>query len=91
MQNAQTPQQRQFPLSLVVYAIVDAIGVVLVATGALWLAQGEATLFDGFPADMTDALLTTFSGLLLTTWAASRIIRELIKRPSFTSGKTGIQ
>ena len=91
MQNPQKPKQRPFPLTLVSYAIVDAIGVVLVATGALWLAQKKATLFEGFPADMTDALMTTLSGLLLTTWAASRIIRELVKLPSATSGKTGKQ
>ena len=88
MQNA---ARQPFNRSIVVYAIVDAIGRVLFVTGALWLAQGQATIFDGFPADMTDALLTTFSGLLLTTWAASRIIRELIKRPPPTSGKTGQQ
>ena len=87
MQNAQTPQQPQFAWSLVIYAIVDAIGVVLFATGALWLAQGEATLFSGFPANTADALMTTFSGLVLITWAASRIIGVLIKRPSRTQGK----
>ena len=87
MQNAQTPQQPQFVWSLVTYVIVDAIGVVLFATGALWLAQGEATLFTGFPADTADALMTTVSGLLLTTWAASRIIGVLIKRPTKTQGK----
>ena len=87
MQNTQTPQQPQFAWSLVIYAIVDAIGVVLFATGALWLAQGEATLFSGFPANTADALMTTFSGLVLITWAASRIIGVLIKRPSRTQGK----
>ena len=87
MQNTQTPQQSRFPLSIVVYAVIDAVGVVLFATGALWLAQGEATLFTGFPADTADALMTTVSGLLLTTWAASRIIGVLIKRPTGTQGK----
>ena len=87
MQNTQTPQQSRFPLSIVVYAVIDAVGVVLFATGALWLAQGEATLFSGFPADTADALMTTFSGLVLITWAASRIIVVLIKRPSRTQGK----
>ena len=87
MQNTQTPQQSRFPLSIVVYAVIDAVGVVLFATGALWLAQGEATLFTGFPADTADALMTTVSGLLLTTWAASRIIGVLIKRPTRTQGK----
>ena len=87
MQNTQTPQQSRFPLSIVVYAVIDAVGVVLFATGALWLAQGEATLFTGFPADTADALMTTVSGLLLTTWAASRIIGVLIKRPTKTQGK----
>ena len=87
MQSVEKPQQPQFAWSIVIYAIVDAVGVVLFATGALWLAQGEATLFSGFPANTADALMTTFSGLVLITWAASRIIGVLIKRPSRTQGK----
>ena len=87
MQNA--PIRSCWPI--VAYAIVDAIGMVLFITGALWLVEGRAMFFPGFPAHMNDALMTTFSGLVLATWAASRIIRELIKRPAGCSGKTGKQ
>ena len=44
--------------------------MVLFITGALWLIEGRAMFFPGFPAHMNDALMTTFSGLVLATWAA---------------------
>ena len=84
MPNAPRPQ---LTLNLVLYAALDALGVVFFACGILWLTQNKAMFFSGFPTDTSEALVATIGGLLLTTWAASRIIRELIKPPCATSEK----
>ena len=69
------------------YAAFDVVGMIAFATGALWLAQGQMLFFKDFPSSLAEAVVAVSSGLLLMIWAASRILREITKRPS--SSATG--
>ncbi len=82
MQKAPRPQ---LTLKILLYAIFDVAGMVLFATGALWLAQGKALFIAGFPTSTLEAITVLVVGLALMLWAASRILRELLKRPANTA------
>jgi hypothetical protein len=84
MQKAHRPT-----LKIVCYAIVDVVGMVLLATGAVWLAQGKLLFFPGFPTSTPEALAATAGGLLLMFWAATRILRELAQRPASHAREDG--
>jgi hypothetical protein len=56
--------------------------MVLFATGAMWLAQGQMLFFREFPGSMAQAIAATLAGLLLMFWAAAQILREMISRPA---------
>ncbi len=68
-------------LKILLYAIIDVVGMVLFATGARWLTQGTTPLIAGFPADRTQAIAATAGGVFLMFWAATQILRALIRRP----------
>lgn len=78
MRNAQRPQ---LTITILFYAVFDIFGMAVFATGLLWLTQEKSLFIPGFPSTMIEALAATLGGLLLMTWAAARIVRELIKRP----------
>lgn len=82
MQKSQRPQ---LTFKILLYAIFDVAGMVLFATGAMWLAQGKALFIADFPTSMTEAVATVIAGLVLMIWAASQILRELLKRPANTA------
>ena len=77
-----TAQRPQLTLTILFYAIFDAIGMAIFATGILWLTQGKSLFISDFPSNRIEALAATLGGLLLMVWAASRIVRELIQRPA---------
>lgn len=79
MQKIQRPQ---LTLKILLYAIFDIVGMVFLATGALWLAHGQSLFVSGFPTSTAEALAACFGGLVLMLWAASQILRELLKRPA---------
>ncbi len=69
-------------LKILLYAIFDVVGMVLFATGAMWLAQRQALFIQGFPESMAEAVAATVAGLLLMFWAAAQILRELLRPPA---------
>ena len=69
-------------LKILLYAIFDVAGMLMFATGAMWLAQGQALFFREFPSSMAEAIAATLAGLLLMFWAAAQILRELLGRPA---------
>jgi hypothetical protein len=71
-------------LKILLYALLDVAGMVLFASGALWLTQKQSLFVNGFPASLAEAVVATLVGLLLMFWAAAKILRELIKRPDDT-------
>jgi len=85
MQNAQRPR---LTLKILLYAIFDVAGMVLFATGAVWLAQRQTLFVSGFPGSMLEAIIVVVVGLALMFWAASQILCELLKRPA-NNGREG--
>ena len=79
MQKIQRPR---LTLKILLYAVFDVAGMVLFATGVLWLAQGQSLFVSGFPTSRAEAIMATIAGLVLMLWAASRILRELLIRPA---------
>jgi hypothetical protein len=78
-------QRPQLTLKILLYAICDVAGMILLSSGALWLARGQALFVAGFPSSTAEAIAVTLSGLALMVWAAGRILRELLKRPADTA------
>jgi len=80
----QLPRRRrpQVTFKILLYAICDVAGMVLLSSGALWLARGQALFVAGFPSSTAEAIAITASGLVLMVWAAGRILRELLVRPA---------
>ena len=87
MQPNTSPKRRRLTLKILVYAIVDVAGMVMFASGALWLTQGTGLFISGFPADRMQAIAATAGGVFLMFWAATQILRELIRRPAANPGK----
>ena len=79
MQKIQRPQ---LTFKILFYAAFDVAGMVLFATGAMWLARKQALFIEGFPTSTMEAIAATLSGLLLMLWAAAQIMRELLNRPA---------
>ena len=69
------------------YAVFDVAGMLMFATGAMWLARRQALFIPDFPVNMTQAVIVSVGGLLMMLWAASRILREMITRPASQSNK----
>ena len=61
------------------YAIFDVVGMIVFATGVLWFAQERALIIPNFPTSKPEAIAAILSGGLLMFWAATRILRELLK------------
>ncbi|HPT49420.1 MAG TPA: hypothetical protein PLS67_00830 [Accumulibacter sp.] len=70
---------RATPL-LMAYALLDALGMLVFASGAMWLVKRQPLLIAGFPDSPTNALLAVATGAGLMWWSAARIMRELIEQ-----------
>jgi len=79
MQKIQRPQ---LTFKILFYAVFDVAGMVLFATGAMWLARKQALFIEDFPTSTAEAVAASVAGLLLMFWAAAQIMRELLTRPS---------
>lgn len=64
---------------IVLYALIDVLGMLLFSTGVMWLARRQGLFLHDFPQGFPDALAVTLAGLVLMVWAVSRILRELLK------------
>lgn len=82
MQTSRPTQRPRLTLPILAFAAVDIVGMVLFATGAMWFANGQPLFIPGYPTSMVDAAISLGGGLLLMLWAASRILRELLKHPA---------
>ena len=72
---------------ILAFAVVDVAGMVLFATGAMWFANGQPLFVPGFPTGVLTAGASLVGGLLLMFWAASRILRELLRHPGGKDGE----
>ena len=81
-QNLRPAGRPRLTLKILGYAVFDMVGMIALATGAVWLARGQSLFIAGFPTSMAQALLALAVGLALMVWAAAQILRELIQRPT---------
>lgn len=68
----------QLTLKILFYAVFDVVGIVLFATGLMWLTREQALFVRGFPTSTAEALAATVIGLALMIWAAAQILRQLL-------------
>lgn len=72
------PQRSRLTPSVLLYALLDVFGMLILASGAMWLARGETLFIPGFPTSTATALITVLAGIALMVWAVAGILRELI-------------
>lgn len=77
----QKMQRPRLTLKVLFYAIFDVAGMILFATGVIWLARDETLFIRDFPNNAVQAVLALLGGIALMLWAAAQIVRELIKQP----------
>jgi len=83
------PPRPRLTLSILRYALVDVLGMVLFAVGAAYLARGPGVFFAGFPDSNVSAIIATASGLVLMFWAAARILREVAGQTTLPAADAG--
>ena len=74
-------QRSRVTPSVLLFALLDVVGMLILASGALWLARGQTLFIPDFPTSTPAALLTVVAGVALMLWATAQILRELIKHP----------
>lgn len=62
------------------YALLDVVGMISFATGALWLFQGVPLFFRNFPTTKMEAAFCLAGGLLLMVISLAKILREVLAR-----------
>ncbi len=73
---------------VLLYALLDVLGTLIFASGALWLFRQRALLIDGFPGSTPTALLALVAGGALMLWSVAQIMRQLIAESAgSTAGK----
>jgi hypothetical protein len=75
-------QGPQVTAKVMCYALLDAVGMLVFASGLMWLARHETLFIPDFPTGTITAVLTVIAGIALMVWSAARILRELAKPPS---------
>lgn len=71
------PQRPPITPKVMLYALCDAAGMLVFASGLMWLVRGETLFIPGFPTDTPSAMFTIAAGIALMGWSAARILREL--------------
>ncbi len=66
---------------LVLYGLIDAAGMVVLAIGGFYFSAGPGAIFKNFPSSTSEAIGTIILGAAIMLWAAARILREVIKQP----------
>ena len=66
--------------NIVFYVTLDIVGMVLVASGALWLFRGLPLFFRNFPKNNVEAGIAIGGGLLLMVVSVAKILREVMAR-----------
>lgn len=67
---------------VMLYALVDALGMLVLASGLMWLVRGQALFVAGFPGSSGAAVGAVIAGIALIVWAVVRILGELTREPA---------
>ena len=80
MQTSQPSLRPRLTLVILLFAAVDIVGMVLIATGIMWFAHGMPLFIRDFPTNMVEAGVSVAGGLVMMIWSAAQILRELTKQ-----------
>ena len=80
MYNPQRPPRPKLTLVILKFAALDIVGMVLLALGLAWFAQGPGAFFQSFPSTTAEAFIATVAGIVVMGYAASRIVREVMRQ-----------
>ena len=75
----------RFTPKILLYLLLDLIGMALFSSGALWLFRGLPLFLRDFPSTTAEALIALVGGLLLMVVAIARLLREMIARGAESS------
>lgn len=74
--------RRKITPRILFFAALDMVGMVLFASGALWVFRGLPLFFRDFPSSMSEGVLALIGGLFLMLWSAAQILREMMRPDS---------
>lgn len=80
MYNPQRPPRPKLTLAILKFALLDIVGMILLALGLAWFAQGPGAFFKTFPSTTAEAGVVTLAGIFIMAYAASRIVREIMRQ-----------
>ncbi|EXI80112.1 MAG: hypothetical protein AW10_01992 [Candidatus Accumulibacter appositus] len=66
-------------LRVVLFALVDAVGILVFSSGAMWLARGQTLFIPNFPTSTPAALVTVVAGFALMLWATGQMLHEFAR------------
>jgi hypothetical protein len=66
--------------ALVKFALLDLVGMLLLALGVAYLIQGPGSFFDSFPSTRTEAIALTALGVGVMGYAGAGILRQVARR-----------
>ena len=80
MKNPQRTPRARLTLAILKFALLDIVGMILFALGIAWFAKGPGAFFKTFPSTTAEAVVFTAAGVIIMGFAASRILREVMKQ-----------
>jgi hypothetical protein len=75
-------QRPPVTLKVMLYALLDVAGMLVFASGLMWLVRQETLFIPAFPTSTASAVITVLAGFALMLWSAARILRELARPPA---------
>lgn len=80
MPQSHLSRRPRLTLKTALFAGLDAAGMVLFASGVLWLARSTPLFFSTFPGNDFEAWLATVAGLALMVYGAAGLLRTSVQQ-----------
>lgn len=78
MYNPQRAPRPRLTVTIFKFALLDVVGMLLLALGVAYFAQGPGAFFKAFPSTGMEAAFVTAAGVALMIYAVARILREIM-------------
>ena len=72
-------QRPRVTLRVLLFALLDAAGIVVFASGAMWLARDQTLFLPDFPTSTPAAVITVVAGIALMLWASGQMLNEFAR------------
>jgi hypothetical protein len=80
MRNPQRGPRPQLTGAILKFALLDVVGMLLLALGIGYLVQGPGAFFDALPGSKMEAIVLTAAGVAIMAYAAAGILREIMRQ-----------